>query len=52
MSDVSIKISVDDAQLLLSLVNQVNAQGKESMIQVLRIIESLELVIPDELETE
>ena len=50
MSDVSIKISVDDAQLLLSLVNQVNAQGKESMIQVLRIIESLELVIPDELE--
>ena len=50
MSDVSIKISVDDAQLLLNLVNQVNAKGKESMIQVLRIIESLELVIPDELE--
>tara|TARA_R110002126_G_scaffold178558_3_gene327557 strand:+ start:303 stop:461 length:159 start_codon:yes stop_codon:yes gene_type:complete len=52
MSDVSIKISVDDAQLLLSLVNQVNAQGKESMIQVLKIIECLELVIPDDLETE
>ena len=50
MSNVSLKISVDDAQLLLNLVNQVNAQGKESMIQVLRIIESLELVIPDELE--
>jgi hypothetical protein len=50
MSDVSIKISVDDAQLLLNLVNQVNAKGKESMIQVLKIIECLELVIPDELE--
>ena len=52
MSDVSINISVNDAQLLLNLVNQVNAKGKESMIQVLKIIECLELVIPDDLETE
>ena len=43
---VSLKITIDDAQLLLNLVNQVNAKGKESMIQVLGIIESLESVIP------
>jgi hypothetical protein len=49
---VSLKIEEDDAQLLLNLVNQVNAKGKESMIQVLRIIESLESVIPVVLETD
>ena len=49
---VSLKIQEDDAELLLNLVNQVNAKGKESMIQVLRIIESLESVIPVVLETD
>jgi hypothetical protein len=44
--NISLKITIDDAQLLLNLVNQVNAKGKESMIQVLGIIESLESVIP------
>ena len=37
---VSLKIEEDDAQLLLNLVNQVNATGKESMIQVLRILDA------------
>jgi len=47
---VSLKIQEDDAELLLNLVNQVNAKGKESMIQVLRIIDSLESIIPKDLE--
>ena len=31
----------------LNLVNQVQVVGKESMLQVLRIISTLELVIPE-----
>ena len=53
MSDeVSITLRVEDAQLLLNLVNQVQVQGKESMQQVLRIIHRLESVIPVEDEAE
>ena len=49
MSDeVSITLRVEDAQLLLNLVNQVQVQGKEGMQQVLRIIHRLESVIPVE----
>ena len=48
MSNVSLKISVDDAKLLFNLVNQVSAQGKESIQQVLKIMEALEAVIPEE----
>ena len=53
MSDeVSITLRVEDAQLLLNLVNQVQVQGKEGMQQVLRIIHRLEEVIPVEDEAE
>ena len=45
-TEVSIVLNVADAELLLSLVNQVQAVGKESMQQVLRIIHRLEAVIP------
>jgi hypothetical protein len=45
-TEVSILLNVKDAELLLSLVNQVQAVGKESMQQVLRIIHRLEAVIP------
>ena len=45
--EVSITITEEDAELLLNLVNQVSAQGKESMMQMLRIIHRLEAVIPE-----
>ena len=45
-TEVSILLNVKDAELLLNLVNQVQAVGKESMQQVLRIINRLEAVIP------
>jgi hypothetical protein len=55
MSDeVSVMLAPADALLILSLVNQVQVQGKESMQQVLRIIHRLEAIIPvveeDEIE--
>ncbi len=46
-TEVSILLNVADAELLLNLVNQVQVVGKESMLQVLRIISTLELVIPE-----
>ena len=46
-NEVSITITEEDAELLLNLVNQVSAQGKESMMQMLRIIHRLEAVIPE-----
>ena len=53
MSDeVSVMLDPADALLILSLVNQVQVQGKESMQQVLRIIHRLEAVIPVEDEEE
>ena len=49
MSDeVSVMLDPADALLILSLVNQVQVQGKESMQQVLRIIHRVEAVIPVE----
>lgn len=43
---VSLKIQEDDAELLLTVINQVSATGKESIIQVLRIITALEQALP------
>jgi len=45
-TEVSIVLNVKDAELLLSLVNQVQAVGKESMQQCFRIIHRCEAVIP------
>ena len=41
-----VALSIEDAELLLNLVNQVQVQGKESMQQVLRIIHRLEAILP------
>ncbi len=47
MSDeVSVMLDPADALWILSLVNQVQVQGKESMQQVLRIIHRLEAILP------
>ena len=45
--EVSITITTSDAELLLNLANQVSAQGKESLLQMLRIIHRLEAVVPE-----
>ena len=45
--EVSITITTSDAELLLNLANQVSAQGKESLLQMLRIIRRLEAVVPE-----
>ena len=45
--EVSITITKSDAELLLNLANQVSAQGKESLLQMLRIIHRLEAVVPE-----
>ena len=50
MSEVQITIMEEDAELLLNLVNQVQVQGKEGMMQILRIIHRLEAVIPEKEE--
>ncbi len=45
MDEVSINFKPEDAQLLLNVMNQVNCQGKEGAIQLLRIIYALENAI-------
>ena len=46
MADVEITITEEDAELLLNLVNQLQVQGKEAIMQILRIMHRLEAVIP------
>ncbi|MCP4124338.1 MAG: hypothetical protein GY751_21540 [Bacteroidetes bacterium] len=47
MDEITISIKPEDAELLLNVINQVNCQGKEGAIQLLRIIHALENVIKD-----
>ena len=42
MSRVSFELLSEDAELLLAVMEQVNCQGKEGAIQLLRIIHALE----------
>tara|TARA_R110002110_G_scaffold192784_5_gene401210 strand:+ start:588 stop:752 length:165 start_codon:yes stop_codon:yes gene_type:complete len=42
MDEVSINFKPEDAELILNVMNQVNCQGKEGAIQLLRIIHALE----------
>ena len=42
MDEITISIKPEDAELLLNVINQVNCQGKEGAIQLLRIIHALE----------
>jgi hypothetical protein len=48
MDDVSITVQPEDAQLILTVMNQVNCQGKEGAIQLLRIIHAIEKALKDE----
>ncbi len=47
MSEVEITLMEEDAELLWNLANQVQVQGKEALLQMLRIIHRLEAVIPE-----
>ena len=42
MKDISLSILPIDAELLLEVMSQINCQGKEGAIQLLRIIHALE----------
>jgi|TARA_Y100000034_G_C6561417_1_gene242968 hypothetical protein len=50
--ETMVALSIEDAELLLNLVNQVQVQGKESLQQVLRIMHRLESIIPEKDEDE
>ena len=45
MDNVSINFIPEDVELLLNVMNQVNCQGKEGAIQLLRIIHAIENVL-------
>ena len=42
MDEITISIKPEDAELLLTVMSQVNCVGKEGAIQLLRIINTLE----------
>jgi hypothetical protein len=52
MDEVSLNLLLQDAQLLLNVMNSVNCQGKDGAIQLLRIIHALETVIDEASESE
>ncbi len=45
MGDISLTLQSQDAKLLLTVMSQVNCQGKEGAIQLLRILHALEAAI-------
>jgi len=45
MKEISFSVLSIDAELLLTVVNQMTCQGKEGAIQLLRIIHALENAI-------
>ena len=47
MDEVSINFKPEDVELLLNVMNQVNCQGKEGAIQLLRILHALENALKD-----
>ena len=48
MDEVSINFKPEDVELLLNVMSQVNCQGKEGAIQLLRIIHALEKVLKED----
>ena len=48
MAEITICINPEDAELLLNVISQVNCQGKEGAIQLLRIIHALENAIKND----
>ncbi len=45
MDEITISIKPEDAELLLTVMSQVNCVGKEGAIQLLRILHALESAI-------
>jgi len=48
MDEITITIQPEDAELLLTVMSQVNCVGKEGAIQLLRIIHALENALKDD----
>lgn len=47
MDEITLSINPEDVELLLKVMGQVNCQGKEGAIQLLRILHALETAITD-----
>jgi len=45
MDEITLSIKPEDAELLLTVMSQVNCQGKEGAIQLLRILHALETAL-------
>jgi hypothetical protein len=52
MDEITITIQPEDAELLLTVMSQVNCVGKEGAIQLLRIIHALENAIKTDEKSE
>ena len=52
MDEITITIQPEDAELLLTVMSQVNCVGKEGAIQLLRILNALENAIKNEENSE
>ena len=46
--EISINFKPEDAQLMLDVMSQVNCQGKEGAIQLLRIIHAFETALKND----
>ena len=52
MDEITLPLKPEDAELLLTVINQVNCVGKEGAIQLLRIIHALENAIKTDEKSE
>ena len=52
MDEITLSIKPEDAELLLTVMSQVNCVGKEGAIQLLRIIHALENAIKTDEKSE
>jgi len=48
MDEITLSINPEDVELLLKVMSQVNCQGKEGAIQLLRILHALENAIKND----
>ena len=52
MDEITVSIQPEDAELLLNVMSQVNCQGKEGAIQLLRILHALETALKTDEKSE
>lgn len=52
MDEITLSINPEDVELLLTVMGQVNCQGREGAIQLLRILNALENAIKNEENSE